>query len=72
LFAGLQAGWSIAVAELFGGLSERQLQSESAHRLARRIKNYMRSKMSRERTSDLSQLAVERDVAHQLDFSIAS
>ena len=34
----------------------------------RRIKNYMRSTMSQDRTSDLAQLAIERDVAQQLDI----
>jgi hypothetical protein len=43
--------------------------AERSFSVLRRIKNYMRSTMSQDRTSDLAQLAIERDVAQQLDIS---
>jgi hypothetical protein len=43
--------------------------AERSFSVLRRIKNYLRSTMSQDRTSDLAQLAIDCDVAQQLDIS---
>lgn len=43
--------------------------AERSFSVLRRIKNYMRSTMTQERTSDLALLAIERQTAEQLDIS---
>jgi len=43
--------------------------AERSFSVLRRIKNYLRSTMEHDRTSDLAPLAIEREAAEQLDIS---
>ena len=42
--------------------------AERSFSVLRRVKNYLRSTMEQQRTSDLALLSIERDVAEQLDI----